>query len=112
VKRSEFNKYGGTFDCRMITIYLWELRSEDLFFWSYYFISMQKGIPVKWTIKADEDELNGCNNAIVIPKLNIEVSFQVGDNIVEFTAHEAGEITYTCWMGMIKSKIHVVDELE
>jgi len=75
-------------------------------------ITVQKGIPVKWTIKADEDELNGCNNAIVIPKLNIEVSFQVGDNIVEFTAHEAGEITYTCWMGMIKSKIHVVDKLK
>lgn len=75
-------------------------------------ITVQKGIPVKWTIKASEDELNGCNNAIIIPKLKLEVSFQVGDNIVEFTAHETGEITYTCWMGMIKSKINVVDKLK
>ncbi len=75
-------------------------------------ITVQKGIPVRWIIKASEEELNGCNNAIIIPKLNLEVSFQVGDNIVEFTADEAGEITYTCWMGMIKSKINVVDKLK
>jgi sulfite exporter TauE/SafE len=74
-------------------------------------ITVQKGIPVRWIIKAREEELNGCNNAIIIPKLNMEVSFQVGDNIVEFTADEAGEIPYTCWMGMIKSKINVVDKL-
>lgn len=73
-------------------------------------ITVQKGIPVIWTIKVSEEELNGCNNAIIIPKLNVEVSFQVGDNIIEFTPEEAGEITYTCWMGMIKSKIIVVDE--
>ena len=75
-------------------------------------ITVQKGIPVKWIIIANEEELNSCNNAIIIPKLKMEVSFQVGDNIVEFTAHEAGEITYTCWMGMIKSKINVVDDLK
>ncbi len=72
-------------------------------------ITVQKGIPVRWTIKVDENELNGCNNAITIPKLGLDVSFQVGDNIVEFNPNEVGIIPYTCWMGMIKSRINVVE---
>ena len=75
-------------------------------------ITVQKGIPVKWIIKVSEDELNGCNSAITVPKLKLNVTFSVGDNIVEFTPDESGEIPYTCWMGMIKSRINVVEDLE
>ncbi|MDP4182876.1 MAG: sulfite exporter TauE/SafE family protein [Bacillota bacterium] len=76
-------------------------------------ITVQKGIPVKWTIEVSEEDLNGCNSAITIPKLKLDVKFNVGDNIVEFTPDDkAEEIPYTCWMGMIKSRINVVDDLE
>lgn len=75
-------------------------------------IVVQKGIPVKWTIRANRDNLNECNNAITIPKFKIEKKLAVGDNIVEFTPNEVGEFTFTCWMGMIKSKIMVVDDLK
>jgi len=35
-------------------------------------ITVQKGVPVRWTIIAEEDDLNGCNNPVTIPKYNIQ----------------------------------------
>ncbi|HEY9061797.1 MAG TPA: sulfite exporter TauE/SafE family protein [Pseudobacteroides sp.] len=79
---------------------------------SYPVIMIQKGIKVRWNLKADEDKLNDCNNAIVIPKLNIDRKLEAGDNIIEFFPHETGDILYTCWMGMIKSRIIIVDKID
>ena len=74
-------------------------------------IVVQKGIPVKYNLKADEENINGCNGAIVIPKFNIEKTLEPGDNIVEFTPGDSGTIPYTCWMGMISGQILVVDDV-
>ncbi len=74
-------------------------------------ITVQKGIPVKWTIKAKKSDLNGCNNRIVVPKYGLEVALKEGDNIIEFTPTESGKVPFSCWMGMIRSKITVVDDL-
>ena len=76
---------------------------------SYKAISVTKGIPVRWHINVYEEDLNDCNNAINIPKFKIEKKLEVGDNVVEFLPEESGEYVYTCWMGMIKSKIVVVE---
>lgn len=76
---------------------------------AYPEIVVQKGIPVRFNLHAEAKNLNGCNNAIVIPEFNIEKSLEPGDNIVEFTPQETGTYGYTCWMGMISSKITVVD---
>lgn len=78
---------------------------------SYAPIVVQKGIPVKWTIKAGEEDLNGCNNPVTIPKYNIQKKLQVGDNVIEFIPQEEGNIVYTCWMGMISSNISVVADI-
>lgn len=72
---------------------------------------VQKGIPVRWTIRAKAEDLNGCNNPITIPKYNIQKKLVPGDNVIEFTPNEAGTITYTCWMGMISSTIKVVSDI-
>lgn len=74
-------------------------------------IVVQKGIPVRWIIQVDADKLNECNRAIQIPGYKIEKDLSVGPNVVEFTPRETGELVYTCWMGMIKSKIIVVEDL-
>ncbi|MGI6686549.1 MAG: sulfite exporter TauE/SafE family protein [Bacillota bacterium] len=74
-------------------------------------IIVQKGIPVKWTIKVDRRDLNGCNNPITIPEFNQQIELVPGDNIIEFTPEEEGDIVYTCWMGMISSKIKVVSDV-
>lgn len=74
-------------------------------------IVVQKGIPVQWTIQAESGDLNGCNNRIIVQKYGIEKSLQTGDNVIEFTPSESGTIPFSCWMGMIRSKIVVVDDL-
>ncbi|MCL6591695.1 MAG: sulfite exporter TauE/SafE family protein [Firmicutes bacterium] len=77
----------------------------------YQPIIVQQGIPVRWTIKAQAGDLNGCNNPVTIPKYNIQKRLVPGANVIEFTPQEAGTIIYTCWMGMITSQIKVVPDL-
>lgn len=74
-------------------------------------ITVQKGIPVKWIIQAQAGDINGCNNKIVIPKYNVEKKLETGDNIIEFTPTQSGTFAYSCWMGMIRSQITVVDDI-
>ncbi len=76
---------------------------------SYGEIVVQAGIPVRFNLKVDPGILNGCNNAIAIPALGIQQSLTFGDNIVEFTPVSVGVIPYSCWMGMIRSRITVVE---
>ncbi len=75
-------------------------------------IIVQKGIPVKWTIKVDKENLNGCNNAITAQQFGIDNKrLSVGDNIIEFTPNKEGNFVYSCWMGMISSNIKVVGDV-
>lgn len=74
----------------------------------YPTITVEQGIPVRWTINAPEGSINGCNYRMIIPELDLEHSFEVGENIIEFTPNEAGTIPYTCWMGMLRGYINVV----
>lgn len=79
---------------------------------SYEPIVVQKGVPVKWTIKAEKKDINGCNSTIIIPKYNIQAALKEGDNVIEFTPDETGTVPYSCWMGMIRSNIEVVDNVK
>ncbi|OPY58391.1 MAG: hypothetical protein A4E55_00975 [Pelotomaculum sp. PtaU1.Bin035] len=74
-------------------------------------IQVVQGVKVRWTIKVSRDVYNDCNKAIVLPAYHIEKKFEIGDNVVEFIPDKEGEFVYTCWMGMIKSKIKVVPNL-
>lgn len=75
-------------------------------------IVVEKGISVKWIIKAEAKDINGCNNKIIIQEFNIEKKLAAGDNIIEFTPLESGSFTFSCWMGMIRSNISVVDDIK
>lgn len=70
---------------------------------------VQKGIPVKWII--DGQEMNTCNNAIIIPSINKEMKINKGENVLEFIPEEK-DMNFSCWMGMINGVIKVVDELD
>jgi len=85
--------------------------SIDLHRGGYEPVIVQKGIPVKFIINAEESNINGCNNAVVISKYNIEKALKPGENVIEFVPEEAGNIPYSCWMGMMRSNIRVVDDL-
>jgi plastocyanin domain-containing protein len=69
---------------------------------------VQKGVPVKWII--DGEQINSCNNEIVVPSLNIKKKLSSGENIIEITPQDQ-DISFSCWMGMIKGVIKVVDDV-
>lgn len=72
---------------------------------------VQAGVPLKWTVRVTEDDLTGCNNPMVVPSYGIRKTLVPGDNLVEFTPRGAGVIAYSCWMGMVRSRITVVPDL-
>jgi sulfite exporter TauE/SafE len=72
-------------------------------------ITVKEGLPVIWTITVTQDDLNGCNNPVVIPEYGIEKKLVPGDNTIEFTPTNSGVIAYSCWMGMIRSTITMLE---
>ena len=78
---------------------------------SYEAITVEKGTTVEWTLVVPEGSLVGCNNRISIPEYDLEITLEEGENIITFFPEESGTYTFTCWMGMIRSTITVVDEL-
>jgi sulfite exporter TauE/SafE/copper chaperone CopZ len=76
----------------------------------YPTLTVKAGTPVRWDLYAEPGTLNGCNNAIVIPAFGIEKRLQLGENIIEFTPLKEGKYRYSCWMGMIRGTIIVVNE--
>ncbi|MDR0689004.1 MAG: sulfite exporter TauE/SafE family protein [Spirochaetaceae bacterium] len=76
----------------------------------YPAITVQEGIPVRWTINAPAGSINGCNNRMIIREYGIEHRFTPGENLIEFIPERTGKFSYSCWMGMIRSSITVVAE--
>lgn len=77
----------------------------------YATVSIPVGVPVKLVFRATARSLNGCNNAIVIPSLNLRLRLRPGDTATPvFMADAPGRILYSCWMGMIPGIINVVEQ--
>ena len=72
-------------------------------------IQVVEGIPVVWTIFADSQSLNGCNNQLVLHAFDCQVKLEEGSTTISFVPEKAGSYTYTCWMGMLKNTITVVE---
>ncbi len=72
-------------------------------------ITVQAGVPVKWVIDAPDGSINGCNNRILISDYGIEYTLHTGENVIEFTPVSVGTVRYSCWMGMIRGNIFVMD---
>lgn len=69
---------------------------------------VQKGVPVKWLI--DGKETRSCASFLVLPKLGIRKSLKLGENVIEFTPSNVGELRFSCSMGMYSGRFVVVDE--
>jgi sulfite exporter TauE/SafE/copper chaperone CopZ len=89
-----------------------QLVSSTLSSGAYPKITVRAGVPVRWTIDAPKGSVNGCNNRMQIPEYGLEYKLQTGENVIEFTPTRAGKIPYSCWMGMIRSTITVVEQSE
>ncbi|MFH0969183.1 MAG: sulfite exporter TauE/SafE family protein [Patescibacteria group bacterium] len=70
--------------------------------------TIKKGIPVKWTIDAQEPY--SCSSTITISKLNITKRLTKGENVIEFTPTEIGALKFSCSMGMYTGVFNVVDD--
>ena len=81
--------------------------TTDLHYNGFDDIKVTLNVPVVWTINVEKENLNGCNNEIVLPEYGKQIKLQEGENIIEFTPTEEGTFTYTCWMGMLKNTITV-----
>lgn len=69
---------------------------------------LKKDVPVKWVINGKE--INGCNNAIQVPKLGLNFDIKKGEQVIEFTPTEEGVISWSCWMGMIRGTFIVTND--
>ena len=89
-----------------------QIVSSEADYGSYEAITVQSGTAVEWHLMVPEGKLIGCNNQIIISEYGIEQDLQEGDNLITFLPEECGTYTFTCWMGMIRSTITVVEDLD
>lgn len=111
LKYNNFNNPEQINDKQQISIINGNMQEITTNIYEYPSLIVQKNIPIRWTIVADEQNLNSCNNEIVIPKLNISKKLELGENIFEFTLEDRGLLSYSCWMGINNATIIVVDDI-
>lgn len=69
--------------------------------------TIRRGVPVKWTI--DAQDTSSCSGSIVSSKLNIKKFLKSGENVIEFTPKDLGDIRFSCSMGMYTGKFTVIE---
>lgn len=82
----------------------------DLKYTNYEDIILQKNIPVKMIINVDKKYLTNCNQELYSVALDFRQKLVEGENVIEFILTEEGGYEYTCWMGMIRNHIKVIDD--
>jgi sulfite exporter TauE/SafE/plastocyanin domain-containing protein/copper chaperone CopZ len=71
---------------------------------------VQKDLPIRWIVEGNQ--INSCNNEIIVPSLKIRQKLERGETIIEIPPQSTGDISFSCWMGMIRGVIKVVDDLD
>jgi len=69
-------------------------------------LTINAGVPVRW--KIDGTGATGCTSIMTIPALNISQPLRSGENIIEFTALEKGQLAFMCSMGMVRGTFNVI----
>jgi sulfite exporter TauE/SafE/copper chaperone CopZ len=67
--------------------------------------TIKKGVKVRWIVTSTNPYT--CASSLMVPKLGISRYLQQGDNIIEFTPTQTGEISFSCSMGMYRGKFIV-----
>jgi uncharacterized protein len=73
------------------------------------YFKVKAGVPVRWEIT--DTGTSGCTNAVIANGLfSGQVALKPGQtSTVEFTPTHTGSYTFSCWMGMIRGTIEVVE---
>lgn len=70
-------------------------------------ITLKQGVPVKLTLVTNNTQ--SCSRAFTIPKLGIQKVLPVsGQEIVEFTPTQTGNLVYSCSMGMYTGVFKII----
>jgi sulfite exporter TauE/SafE/plastocyanin domain-containing protein/copper chaperone CopZ len=69
--------------------------------------TIKKDVPVKWEIDAQAPY--SCASTILLNQFNIRRNLTAGANTIEFTPTEAGQLRFSCSMGMYTGVCNVVD---
>ncbi len=69
-------------------------------------ITIKAGVPVRW--KIDGTSAAGCTSIMTIPSLNISQALRSGENVIEFTAPNKGQLAFMCSMGMVRGSFTVI----
>ena len=77
---------------------------------SYQDVRLVAGIPAELTFHVPQGRLIGCNSSLTIPAAGVTADLAEGDTTVSLAPLTTGTYPYSCWMGMIKATITVVDE--
>jgi sulfite exporter TauE/SafE/copper chaperone CopZ len=70
--------------------------------------TVRKGVPVRWVIDAQEPY--SCASSLTVSKLGVRRNLVAGENVIEFTPKETGQIPFSCSMGMYRGAFTVVEE--
>ncbi|MGL5086913.1 MAG: sulfite exporter TauE/SafE family protein [Clostridium sp.] len=71
-------------------------------------VYIQKNMPTE--IIVEGDKITSCNNEIIIPSMTIRQKLSSGTNTINLTSGDS-DIKYSCWMGMKRGVLKVVDDL-
>jgi len=64
-------------------------------------------VSVRWII--DASDMSICTHQIEVPALELSIKLHPGINTVEFTPCQSGNISWSCWMGMVPGMFMVKD---
>lgn len=69
--------------------------------------SIKKGVPVKWVVDAQAPY--SCASVLLLKKFKIQKFLVAGENTIEFTPTEVGQLDFSCSMGMYTGVFNVVE---
>jgi sulfite exporter TauE/SafE/copper chaperone CopZ len=81
--------------------------TQNAYGYSPNVVTIKKGKPVKLIVNSTS--AFSCASSLVIPSYGIGENLKAGENIIEFTPTEAGEIPFSCSMGMYRGKFIVTE---
>jgi sulfite exporter TauE/SafE len=79
--------------------------TEDYTGYTPRVLTVKAGVPVRWIITAKAPY--SCAASLVVPSYGINKQLKPGENIIEFTPKQIGEIPFSCSMGMYRGKLIV-----
>jgi sulfite exporter TauE/SafE/copper chaperone CopZ len=68
--------------------------------------TIRQGIPVRWVI--DSKTTSSCASSLISSKIGVRRNLRKGENIIEFTPQETGQIRFSCSMGMYTGAFNVI----